>query len=130
MYIHVYSKKTWTEWICASTHEIGVESDPPIVPPTLSPPHPMQTAIAEQPEIREYILQLKTEFGKAADRAAEETEAELDTRRMSRRMSVRRMRQAEKDNMMKDSIKEEAMLRRECMVREVSVVTRHHEMGN
>lgn len=82
----------------------------------------MHAAIAEQPEIREYILQLKTEFGKAADRATEEKEAEesgeLGPR--TRRLSVRRMRQAEKDNMMKDSIKEEAMLRRESMVREVS----------
>lgn len=82
----------------------------------------MYAAIAEQPEIREYILQLKTEFGKAADRAVEEREAEesgeLGPR--TRRLSVRRMRQAERDNMMKDSIKEEAMLRRESMVQQVS----------
>lgn len=84
----------------------------------------MCVAIAEEPEIREYILQLKTEFGKTADRAREEEEAEKSEELgpRTRRFSVRRMRQAEKTNKMKDSIKEEAMLRRESMVKEVCVV--------
>jgi protein phosphatase 1 regulatory subunit 16A len=77
-------------------------------------------AIADEPEIREYILQLKSEFGQAADRAMEEAEAEKSEELgpRTRRLSVRRMRQADKNNMMKDSIKEEVMLRRESMVRQ------------
>ena len=80
------------------------------------------TAIAEEPETRELILQLKSEFGQAVDRAAEEAEAEKSEELgpRTRRLSVRRVRQADKNNMMKDSIKEEAMLRRESMVRQVS----------
>ena len=52
---------------------------------------------------------------------AEEAEAEMsgDLGPRTRRLSVRRMRQADKNNMMRDSIKEEAMMRRESMVQQV-----------
>ena len=51
------------------------------------------------------------------EEAEAEKSEELGPR--TRRLSVRRMRQADKNNMMKDSIKEEVMLRRESMVRQV-----------
>ena len=97
---------------------------PPSLSPSLTPPPPsfsLPLAIAEAPEIREYILQLKVEFGQAADRVAEEAEAEKSEELgpRTRRLSVRRMRQADKNNMMKGSIKEEAMMRRESMVQQV-----------
>ena len=67
-----------------------------------------------------------------ASRAEEEAEAEkLDEMGpRTRRASVRRMRQAEKNNKMKESIKEEVMMRRESMIRQVSAhyahYSRHH----
>ena len=91
--------------------------------PSSSPlPSLCPLAIAEQPEIREYILQLKTEFGVSSERSMENKEVESLGPR-TRRLSVRRMTQADKTNMMKDSIKEEALIRRASMVKQVSVIS-------
>ena len=80
------------------------------------------TVIADEPEIRQYILELKSQYGKSTDRdAEEEEEMPEDLGPRTRRLSVRRVKQAEKDGKMKDSIKEEAMLRRASMVKQVSV---------
>ena len=54
------------------------------------------------------------------EEAEAEKSEELGPR--TRRLSVRRMRQADKNNMMRDSIKEEAMLRRESMVQQVRMI--------
>ena len=80
------------------------------------------TVIAEEPEIRQYILELKSQYGKSTDcDADEEEEMPEDLGPRTRRLSVRRVKQAEKDGKMKGSIKEEAMLRRASMVKEVRV---------
>ena len=78
------------------------------------------TAIAEEPEIRQYILDLKTEFGESENVNIEDEEGAEGAGLRTRRLSVRRMRQAEKDNMVKDSIKAEALLRRASLIQQVS----------
>lgn len=76
--------------------------------------------IAEDPEIRQLILELKGQFGQSQEMSEDE---ELRPMSRARRMSVKRISQQAKDEMAKQSVQEEYSLRRESMVQHVRAIS-------
>ena len=75
--------------------------------------------IAEDPEIRQLILELKGQFGQSQEVAMDDDfEPEMIPR--ARRMSVKRISQQAKEELAKQSVQDEVSLRRESMAQHVS----------
>ena len=74
------------------------------------------TAIAEDPDIRQYILELKGEFSQSQEVEIEEQVAVF---KKPRRMSVKRISQEEKDKLTKKSVHDEAFTRRQSLAQQV-----------
>ncbi len=80
------------------------------------------TAIAEDPEVRQLILELKGEFGQSQEISLEDDIGEERMPR-ARRMSVKRISQQAKEELAKQSVQDEVTMRRESMVQHVSLTT-------
>lgn len=82
----------------------------------------LPAVIAEEPEIRQLILELKGQYGQSQEvtmNKGEEEEEELQPIPRARRMSVKRISQQAKNEMAKQSVHAEASLRRESMAQQV-----------
>ena len=77
--------------------------------------------IAEDPEIRQLILELKGQYGQSQDMPTEDDDMEPKMAPRARRMSVKRISQQAKEELAKQSVMEEVSLRRESMVQHVSI---------
>ena len=80
--------------------------------------HTHTVVIAEDPETRQFILELRGQYGQSQEIDLEEMEAEGEIRR-PRRMSVKRTRKQDKEELAKQSAQAEAMLRKKSLVAEV-----------
>ena len=83
--------------------------------PLLSP------VIAEDPETRQYILDLRGQYGQSQEINLEEMEASGEICRRPRRMSVKRTRQQDKEGLAKQAAQAEAELRKKSMAAEVKL---------
>ncbi len=75
--------------------------------------------IAEDPEIRQLILELKGQYGQTQEMPADD-DFESGMIPRARRMSVKRISQQAKEEMAKQSVHDEVSLRRESMAQHVS----------
>ena len=84
---------------------------------------PLSPVIAEDPETRQYILDLRGQYGQSQEINLEEMEASGEICRRPRRMSVKRTRQQDKEGLAKQSAQAEAELRKKSLAAEVNF---HH----
>ena len=94
----------------------------PLSPPPPPPPPPhLSPVIAEDPETRQYILDLRGQYGQSQEINLEEMESSGEICRRPRRMSVKRTRQQDKEGLAKQSAQAEAELRKKSLAAEVNL---------
>ena len=80
----------------------------------------LSSVIAEDPETRQYILDLRGQYGQSREINLEEMEASGEICRRPRRMSVKRTRQQDKEGLAKQAAQAEAELRKKSLAAEVN----------